>query len=105
MIGGHVLETVTMTVGLCCLRNLRHGCTSARPMTIQEVLRVNHEALLEQYHTNAEVVSSLQAVLLRDILPSLRDELELGPDTTEWAKEWLCDTCTYQLIMQDKRSS
>ncbi|KAM6502110.1 CRAL-TRIO domain containing protein [Amanita muscaria] len=64
-------------------------------MTIREHLRLNHETLLEQYHVNAENVSNLQATLLRDLLPSLEDELELDPETTDWTKEWLYDTCTY----------
>ena len=71
-------------------------------MTIREHLRLNHETLLEQYHVNAENVSSLQATLLRDLLPSLEDELELDPETTDWTKDWLYDTCTYYPFVHGK---
>ncbi|KAF8629135.1 hypothetical protein AX17_005721 [Amanita inopinata Kibby_2008] len=69
-------------------------------MDIQERLRVNFEALLEQYHTNVEAVLALQATLLRDILPSVKDELELGPNATEWAENWLYDTSTLFRILK-----
>ncbi len=64
-------------------------------MNIQERLHINHESLLDQYHANVETVLDLQATLLRDILPSIKDELDLSPDATEWAKTWLYDTCTF----------
>src|SRR5260370_26314271 len=64
-------------------------------MNIHERLRTNHENLLDQYHANAGIVLGLQTTLLRDILPSVKDELDLSPDATEWAKRWLYDTCTY----------
>jgi len=62
-------------------------------MDIRSLLQANCDRLLEQYHSNLEAVLSLQATLIRDILPSVTDELELDPDATEWAKEWLKDTC------------
>ncbi|KAF8629903.1 hypothetical protein AX15_003255 [Amanita polypyramis BW_CC] len=69
-------------------------------MVIQERLKICHESLLDQYHANIEVVLTLQATLLRDILPSVEDELDLGPDATEWAKEWLYDTLTLFRILK-----
>lgn len=64
-------------------------------MIIQDLLQANYEKLLEQYNRNLEGVLSLQVTLIRDILPSIKDELELSPEATEWAKEWLEDTCTF----------
>ncbi|KAJ2926744.1 hypothetical protein H1R20_g10343, partial [Candolleomyces eurysporus] len=61
-------------------------------MEIYEQLRANCDKLLEAYHTNLEDVQKLQETLIRDILPSVTDELNLTPDATEWAKEWLSDT-------------
>jgi len=57
-------------------------------------LQTNRDALLEQYHANLDDVYTLQDTLIQTILPSVIDELELGPDAQEWAKEWLADTCT-----------
>lgn len=70
-------------------------------MTIQDLLQVNYEKLLEQYTCNLEGVLTLQATLIRDILPSIQDELELSPEATEWAKEWLEDTCTSMLSSRE----
>jgi hypothetical protein len=58
-------------------------------------LQKNQDALLEQYHANLEDTYSLQDTLIQDILPTVADELELSPESQEWAKEWLSDTCTY----------
>ncbi|PPQ84585.1 hypothetical protein CVT25_015788 [Psilocybe cyanescens] len=55
-------------------------------------LERNRDALLEQYHSNLEDIYNLQDTLIRDILPSVTDELELSPESQEWAKEWLSDT-------------
>lgn len=63
-------------------------------METRKRLQRNRDTLLEQYHANLEDVYSLQDTLIQDILPSVTDELELGPDAQEWAKEWLSDTCT-----------
>ncbi|PFH49760.1 hypothetical protein AMATHDRAFT_76020 [Amanita thiersii Skay4041] len=69
-------------------------------MDIHEHLQANRQRLLEQYNTNLETVLALQATLLRDILPSVRDELDLSPDATEWARDWLCDTSTLFRILK-----
>ncbi|KAF9010630.1 CRAL-TRIO domain-containing protein [Cyathus striatus] len=61
-------------------------------MDIQSRLQHNCERLLVSYRENLEDILNLQATLIRDILPSVMDELELPPDATEWAKEWLRDT-------------
>ncbi|GLB37804.1 hypothetical protein LshimejAT787_0408550 [Lyophyllum shimeji] len=63
-------------------------------MSTAELLRANCEKLLEQYNSSIQAVVALQATLIRDILPSVTDELELSPEATEWAKEWLEDTHT-----------
>lgn len=49
---------------------------------------------MEQYHANLEDVYSLQDTLIRDILPTVADELELSPESQDWGKEWLSDTRT-----------
>ena len=74
-------------------------------MIIREHLQIYNDSLLEQYYANVEIVLALQATLLRDILPSVEDELDLGPDATEWAKEWLYDTCTYYPDLAGRRAN
>ncbi|KJA20016.1 hypothetical protein HYPSUDRAFT_142747 [Hypholoma sublateritium FD-334 SS-4] len=59
--------------------------------TIQRLQR-NSDAILEQYHANLEDVYRLQDTLIRDILPTVADELELSPESQDWGKEWLSDT-------------
>jgi retinaldehyde-binding protein 1 len=59
--------------------------------TIQR-LQTNRDALLEQYRSNLDDVCNLQDTLIREILPSITDELQLGPEIQDWAKEWLSDT-------------
>ncbi|KAF7783025.1 hypothetical protein Agabi119p4_2401 [Agaricus bisporus var. burnettii] len=61
-------------------------------MDIRNTLQANSERLLLAYYENSDHVLDLQTTLIRDILPSVVDELELGPDATEWAAEWLQDT-------------
>ncbi|KAF9462463.1 CRAL-TRIO domain-containing protein [Collybia nuda] len=61
-------------------------------MTTRDLLRANHEKILEQYRSNLEGLLTLQTTLIYDILPSVVDELGLGPDASEWAKQWLEDT-------------
>ncbi|KAG6827344.1 hypothetical protein H0H92_012165 [Tricholoma furcatifolium] len=63
-------------------------------MSTTTLLQANCEKLLAQYNANLEAVVALQAILIRDILPSVADELELSPEATEWAKAWLEDTHT-----------
>ncbi|KAF8740198.1 hypothetical protein AX14_008379 [Amanita brunnescens Koide BX004] len=69
-------------------------------MNIKERLCTNHENLQNQYRANVETVLDLQATLLRDILLTVEDELDLGPDATEWAKKWLYDTLTLFRILK-----
>ena len=59
--------------------------------TIQR-LQTNRDALLEQYRSNLDDVYNLQDTLIQEILPSVTDELQLGPEIQDWAKEWLSDT-------------
>lgn len=59
------------------------------------LLKANRDRLLTQYTDNLEAVLALQGTLIHDILPSVTDELEFTDDaeSTEWATEWLQDTC------------
>lgn len=62
-------------------------------MEICERLQANSDQLFELYHSNLEDILNLQDTLIYDVLPSVSDELELSPEATEWAKDWLHDTC------------
>lgn len=70
--------------------------------TTRELLQANCERLLAQYNSNIQSVLALQTTLIRDILPSVTDELGLSPEATEWAKEWLEDTGAYQCILRSR---
>ena len=63
-------------------------------MDARKRLKTNRDALLEQYFANLEGVYNLQDTLIQSILPSVTDELGLGSEAKEWAKEWLSDTRT-----------
>ena len=63
-------------------------------METQKRLQTNQDALLEQYFANLEAVYNLQDTLIQNVLPSVTDELGLGLEAREWAREWLSDTCT-----------
>ncbi|KAF8647088.1 hypothetical protein AX16_006922 [Volvariella volvacea WC 439] len=63
-------------------------------METRALLQANCERLLEQYVTNLDDILTLQATLIRDILPSVADELGLGPEAVEWGKDWLSDTAS-----------
>lgn len=67
-------------------------------MSATDLLRANCERLLAQYNSNIQAIIALQTILIRDILPSVADELELSPQATEWAKGWLEDRRT--LVLQ-----
>ncbi|KAJ7267638.1 hypothetical protein B0H12DRAFT_1200783 [Mycena haematopus] len=54
--------------------------------------REKFKLLNSQFAENLEVVLALQGTLIDDILPSVTDEFELDPESTQWAKEWLSDT-------------
>lgn len=55
-------------------------------------LRHNHEKLVNLYHEHLQTVRSLQRTVVDDIVPGILDELELGSDAAEWAREWADDT-------------
>ncbi|TFK66503.1 CRAL/TRIO domain-containing protein [Pluteus cervinus] len=59
---------------------------------IRELLEANCLRLLEQYQQHIDEVRVLQDTLVRDILPSVVDELQLSPEAAEWARESLLDT-------------
>lgn len=63
-------------------------------MDIHSLLQANCDKILAQYQSNLHAVLELQQLFINDILPSVADELALEPDATQWAKEWLEDTCT-----------
>ncbi|KAF4620914.1 hypothetical protein D9613_000308 [Agrocybe pediades] len=72
-------------------------------MDTRSRLQTNRDALLEQYHSNLEDIYTLQDTLIRDILPSVTDELALTPEVQEWAKEWLSDTSSmFRLARRNK---
>lgn len=71
-------------------------------MDFRALLQANCERLLEQYVSNIDAVLALQVTLIHDILPSVTDELELSPEATEWAREWLSDTCTCHSLSEQK---
>ena len=57
------------------------------------LLGSNSETLLQQYDASIDVVFALQDTLLDEVLPDLQDERDLDPETVQWAREWLQDTC------------
>ncbi|KAF8915608.1 CRAL-TRIO domain-containing protein [Mucidula mucida] len=54
-------------------------------MDIYSLLQANCDRLLEQYQTNVRDVRMLQETMLKDILPSVVDELSLGKEEVDWA--------------------
>ncbi|KAJ6498809.1 CRAL-TRIO domain-containing protein [Mycena sanguinolenta] len=65
--------------------------------------REKFELLSTQYAENLEVVLALQGILIDDLLPSVTDEFELDAESTQWAKEWLDDTCTlFRILRRNK---
>ena len=63
-------------------------------METYQRLQSNRDTLLEEYFANLNDVYDLQDTLIQSVLPSVTDELQLGLEAQEWAKEWLSDTCT-----------
>jgi hypothetical protein len=61
-------------------------------MSTSDLLQANYEKLLAEYTSNLQGVLDLQDTLVNDVLPSVVDELSLGPEATEWCREWLEDT-------------
>ncbi|KNZ82196.1 hypothetical protein J132_06268 [Termitomyces sp. J132] len=74
-------------------------------MSATDLLQANCERLLAQYNSNIQAIAALQTILIRDILPSVADELELSPEATEWAKEWLEDRQTRHLYHSAQRNN
>jgi hypothetical protein len=66
-------------------------------MDIRSLLQANHDAFLELHSAQIGAVLTLQHTLIRDILPSVADELELDTWQIAWLQEWLQDTgeCSY----------
>ncbi|EGO00333.1 hypothetical protein SERLA73DRAFT_180870, partial [Serpula lacrymans var. lacrymans S7.3] len=66
-------------------------------------LQANHDQLVSQYEGNLENVLALQETLIQDVLPHVTDELQMGGETVNWAKEWLQDTSTiFRLLRRHK---
>ena len=63
-------------------------------METYQRLQSNRDSLLEEYFSNLDNIYDLQDTLIQSVLPSVTDELQLGLEAQEWAKEWLSDTCT-----------
>jgi retinaldehyde-binding protein 1 len=62
-------------------------------MDIRFLLQANNDNLLRLYKENLDLTLALQATLIQDVLPQVRDELQLDVGTVDWANEWLEDTC------------
>ncbi|KAK7473223.1 hypothetical protein VKT23_001321 [Stygiomarasmius scandens] len=72
-------------------------------MDIRSLLQGNCDKLLTQYRSNLKTVLELQATLIEDVLPSVADELNLGLEQREWAREWLQDTqAIFQMLRREK---
>ena len=61
-------------------------------MDIRLLLQANNDNLLRLYKENLDVTSALQATLIQDVLPQVKDELQLDADAVDRANEWLKDT-------------
>jgi len=59
---------------------------------MEEKLRTNRDALLDQYNDNLAATRDIQHTLVHDVLPSVVDELALDSDAQQWAKDFLLDT-------------
>jgi hypothetical protein len=62
------------------------------PMDIRSLLQANNDKLLRLYKENLHITLALQATLIEDVLPHIKDELQLDADIVDWANEWLEDT-------------
>jgi hypothetical protein len=62
-------------------------------MDIRFLLQANNDNLLRLYKEHLDLTLALQATLIEDVLPHVRDELQLDVGTVDWANEWLEDTC------------
>ncbi|KAF5355528.1 hypothetical protein D9758_006381 [Tetrapyrgos nigripes] len=72
-------------------------------MDIRPLLQINCDKLLAQYRSNLKTVLELQTTLIDDVLPSVVDELNLGKQQMEWAREWLEDTqAIFQMLRREK---
>jgi hypothetical protein len=61
-------------------------------MDIRSLLQANNDNLLRLYRENLDITSALQATLIQDVLPQVKDELQLDADAVDRANEWLKDT-------------
>jgi hypothetical protein len=61
-------------------------------MDIRSLLQANNDKLLKLYEENLDVTVALQATLIQEVLPHVRDELQLDANAMSWANEWLEDT-------------
>jgi retinaldehyde-binding protein 1 len=61
-------------------------------MNIRQLLQANNDNLLRLYEENLDITVALQATLIQDVLPHVRDELQLDAEAARWANEWLEDT-------------
>jgi hypothetical protein len=72
-------------------------------MSIRTLLEANCQNLVEEYHSRISFVLSLQEILIEDILPSIRDELQLDESRVLWSREWLEDTGQSRLCQGEER--
>ncbi|KIM75966.1 hypothetical protein PILCRDRAFT_826814 [Piloderma croceum F 1598] len=72
-------------------------------MDIRSLLQANNDKLLRLYKENLDITLALQATLIEDVLPHVRDELQLDADIVDWANEWLEDTASiFQFLRRHK---
>lgn len=68
-------------------------------MSIHSTLQSHIEALHTLYERNFQVVRGLQRTLSDEILPGLKDELQLDPEKVAAARQWLGDTRTCPSVL------
>jgi len=53
-------------------------------MDIRSLLQANNDKLLKLYEENLDVTVALQATLIQEVLPHVRDELQLDANAMSW---------------------
>ena len=74
----------------------------SRSMDIRSLLKANNDNLLKLYKENLDITVALQRTLIREVLPHIRDELQLEENAVDWANEWLQDTGEFDIGSQSR---
>jgi hypothetical protein len=87
-----------LSKSLCCLNffgkgKLNQACNFAagRTMATIESLRKRKDDIVTQFHDNAEVVRSIQKIAIEELVPDLKEELNLDEDAVASATKFLED--------------